>query len=321
MNGDPGADTPSANAVGLTLRIGPNGARLSRDDGPTVHLAPERARRLAAELDAVEPNSSSTRITLTAAAEASLAEARQAHSRASTALAATLTRDPLRLLSQDTRQAPAPHDVVPVTDIGPTRPFAEVLAARRSARSFGPLELESLGTVLARSALVRRRWVGEDGFAESSRPAPSAGARHPLTLVVLAARVNGLAAGMWVLDPDAAVLRPARPGLGAPAEAFEAITAALRIADPPPATVFTVAQPARTLSRYATGMPLIWRDTGALLATLHLAATDLGLPSCIAGTSGVLFAGDAHSEAPVDTGAVAIGGPAQHAAAARPLPG
>jgi hypothetical protein len=96
---------------------------------------------------------------------------------------------------------------------------------------------------------------------------------------------------MWILDPNVAVLRPVSSSSSTPTQASEAVTRALRIAEPPPATVFAVAQPARTFSRYATGMPLVWRDTGAVQVTLHLAATDLGLSSCIVGTSGGLFIG------------------------------
>jgi hypothetical protein len=68
-----------------------------------------------------------------------------------------------------------------------------------------------------------------------------------------------------------------------------------------------VAHPLRTLSRYPEGMSLIWRDAGALLATVHLVASDLGLSSCIVGTSGVLRTDHAGPLGPVDVGAVALG--------------
>jgi SagB-type dehydrogenase family enzyme len=210
----------------------------------------------------------------------------------------------LRALVSNSPDAPAPHDV---TDLGPSRPFAEVLAGRSSDRGFARPDAADVGTVLARAALVRRRWSGTDGYARTSRPAPSAGARHPHVLVLLVHDVAGLFSGAWVLDPDRAVLRPAIHDPTRVSRALAAISDALRSATPPPAAVLTVAAPAATLARYPCGMPLVWRDAGALLATLHLAATDLGLASCLVGTAGILHDPDNDSDGLLDTGAVALG--------------
>jgi SagB-type dehydrogenase family enzyme len=217
--------------------------------------------------------------------------------------------DPLRAVGADHGGTGSAQDKeVPVSDLGPTRPFADVLAARHSTRTFDSVDVGLLGTVLARAALTRRQWKGEDGFPESSRPAASAGGRHPLALVVIAHEVTGLSPGAWVLDPDRAVLRHTHQDSITIDRATAAVGAALRTSIPPPAIVFAVANPARTLSRYSTGMSLVWRDTGTLLATLELAATDLGLASCIVGTCGVLFTPSNAPEGLVDTGALAVGG-------------
>src|SRR5688572_26821219 len=228
-----------------------------------MDLPSEQALGLFSELAQLTGNLAGTLGVLTAGAAASLAEAGRTAPRPSTAQGHPVLADPVRWLPGP--EPPVPGNLVPVTDIGPTRAFASVLAERRSDRVFGPLDIGALGTVLARSGLVRSRWEGADGLVESSRPAPSAGARQPLTLVVIARRVSGLPEGMWVFDPDAAVLRRVRHGIGTPDHASAAVTAALRITEPPPAVVVIVAQPARTLSRYPTGLPLLWRETGALL--------------------------------------------------------
>lgn len=293
--------------MGRTVRLLSDRGWVSRDDGATAPLPRHQARRLADELDALPFDTAATGLQLTAAALASLAEARHLRPRVSEALAATVGADPAHTLAIPTRQ-PGWPPAVPVTDLGPTRPFAEVLATRRSARSFGSLQAGALGTVLARTALTRRAWPGVDGFMESSRPTPSAGARQPLTPVVVSHRVIGLPPGMWLFDADAAVLRPGRTVASEIDRATQLVTDALRLSAAPPAIVFLVAQPARTLSRYPAGMTLIWRDTGAMLATMQLAAADLGLASCIVGTTGALFDCDDDAYAPIDTGALALGG-------------
>lgn len=196
---------------------------------------------------------------------------------------------------------------VPVTDVGPTRPFAETIAARRSHRNLREPNLTEVGTVLARAGLTRSNATDLAGAPIASRAAPSAGARHPLTLVLLVRHVSGLAAGCWVLDPIAAVLRPGKHRLEQTEEALREVAEALGQPEPPPAAVLAVAHPDRILSRYPDGISLLWRETGALLMLVHLTASDLGLGSCIAGTCGVLCADDGSGLGPVDLGAVALG--------------
>ena len=236
-----------------------------------------------------------TRPPISAAALASIAEARDCRP-----LAGPVPAD-----SWGAASLARPGDSFPVTDLGPTGPFAQSLAERRSHRRLGPPDARAVGTVLARAGLVRRRSTGTDGYPESSRPAPSPGARHPHVLVLVVLDVTGLMPGTWVLDPDRACLLPGAHPATDVTRALEAVADAMRTPEPPPAAVFTVARPALILGRYPSGMPLLWREAGALQATVHLAAADLGLGSCIVGTAGVLhaYSGDGL----LDTGAVAIG--------------
>ena len=197
---------------------------------------------------------------------------------------------------------------IPVTDLGPTRPFSETIAARYSIRELTPPTLQDVALVMARCGLTHNSGYDLAGARIDHRPAPSAGGRHPLSLVLLSRWVIGLAAGAWVLDPDAAVLRPAAYGSADVAAAFAAVAMALHLTEPPPAAIFTVAHPDRTLTRYPDGISLLWRETGALLMLVHLVATDIGLGSCIAGTCGVLHQVPHSTRHPIDLGAVALGG-------------
>ncbi|GAA0902679.1 nitroreductase family protein [Virgisporangium aurantiacum] len=196
---------------------------------------------------------------------------------------------------------------MPITDAGVTRPFAEVVAARRSERHLQPPNLAQVGTVLARAGLTRGRSTDLAGAPIAHRAAPSAGGRHPLTLVLLAGHVRGLDPGSWILDPDAAVLRRGAHSSDRTTQALQELAQAMDQTRLPPAAVLAVAHPDRTLSRYPDGISLLWRETGALLMLVHLAAADLGLGSCIVGTCGVLHADDGSGTGPVDLGAVVLG--------------
>lgn len=234
-------------------------------------------------------------------AAAGLAEARALRPTAG----AAPFRDPVRDLAFP---LDSDHILIPVTDLGPTRPFAETVNARHSSRKFQPPLLEPVGTMLARCGLTRSTAVDASRTAVYYRPYPSAGARHPFTLVLVSTGMVQLTDGAWVLDPDAAVLLPGKHTPAQLATALSAVSEALRT-PPPPAVVFAVADVARTLSRYPLGLSLLWREVGALMMLLHLSATDLGLASCIAGTSGVLHADDGTGDGYVDMAALAVGMP------------
>lgn len=186
-------------------------------------------------------------------------------------------------------------------------PLADVLKRRHSAYTFGPLSLEPIATLLARTARVVDWTTTEDGYQATRRPTPSAGSRHPFDLhLVVGERVDGLGPGIYAVDP-------VQLGLVEVGRADTADTLLVQLGDrigspqPPTAAVHLVAHLDRTLSRYPAGMSLVWRDAGVVLQTLHLVATDLGLASRIVGTCGVLV--DTYDPSTVDTGCLALGGP------------
>jgi SagB-type dehydrogenase family enzyme len=184
--------------------------------------------------------------------------------------------------------------------------FEDVLAARRSRRVLAPLDLESLAYVLASIGRVRDWSYADDGCQLTHRAAPSAGGRHPCELAVVVNAVLGIESGLWWFDALRCMLVP-QPAGDRVLRASEAVAAATALETGPPAAVFVVAHFQRTLSRYPAGSALVWRDAGAMLAMLHLAATAAGVSSCIAGTSGVLVRDGENLVA--DVGALVLGGP------------
>ena len=186
----------------------------------------------------------------------------------------------------------------------PVMPLRDVLDRRRSRRRLGPLSLDDLSPLLFRAGRTRVV-VDVEGVGElESRPYPSAGARHPTELVVAAQRVDGLSSGWWWFEPFTCQLTPVRLEPD-PNAALSTLGTVACMDQTPAAAVFAVASFRRTLSRYPAGSTLVWRDAGVVLATVHLAATELGLASCIVGTSGIIQT--SHDDLTADLGAVIVG--------------
>jgi SagB-type dehydrogenase family enzyme len=211
---------------------------------------------------------------------------------------------PVHVLGEPPSWRPAPDG--PALPLGPlvsndSQRFTTVLSHRRSERVMRAPDLGQLATVLVRSGRVRDVAPAPDGYAMSHRPTPSAGGRHPADMYVLARDVDGLDAGVWLFDPLACSLAPSARQPGATLRRLGKIAET----DLPPAAILVVARLERTLSRYPAGLSLVWRDVGALLATLHLCATDLGLASCIVGSCGVFI--DDPVDGALDMGALLVG--------------
>ncbi|MBZ4420625.1 SagB family peptide dehydrogenase [Myxococcus sp. RHSTA-1-4] len=162
--------------------------------------------------------------------------------------------------------------------------FACVLERRRSERRYGttPLTHAQLGELLFRAARVRELHPG--GPEERSlRPAPSAGALHPLEIHAVVGACEGLAPGLYRYEPLSHGLEP-RAG---PTPAVRALLADARQGHSPVQVLLVLAARFQRVSYKYEGFAYacLLKDAGVLLQTLTLAATAMGLASCIVGWS------------------------------------
>lgn len=150
-------------------------------------------------------------------------------------------------------------------------------------------------------------WTAADGYVERQTFIPSAGARHPLTALILH-RSGDAPHRAWAVSPSRTPLRfevtRHQPHIEA---ILNSATNALRATEPPETLLVVLARFRRTLSKYTDGHTLVWRDAGVFVGAAHFVAESLNLRSCIAGiaeTTALPLAGT--SDALVDVGALAL---------------
>lgn len=166
--------------------------------------------------------------------------------------------------------------------------FDDVVDLRRSCRTFRAVErpvlLQLLGHTLWWSARVQQSLPPEAGAPRSLRPAPSAGAVHPIHTVV---QLPGESAG-YQYDPARHVLVE----LSAAAALSSARYAAEQILTGHTAALLLfVAEPGLTAARYESPESLVWRDAGVLQGVMALAAAAAGAGFTLLGLTGDAFAG------------------------------
>lgn len=168
----------------------------------------------------------------------------------------------------------------PASSRGPDGRFVDVLASRRSSVG-GPVDDASLASLLRHA--TRPRFVREDGRFGSweSRPSPSAGGLAAIRLLVLP------------IDPEKpGGLYDERGGsllLGKGLEKARTLNAesvGLLASACAGTTIQLVADGESYNSCYENPETLLWRDAGALCATLALVATALSLRSVVLGRVG-----------------------------------
>lgn len=150
---------------------------------------------------------------------------------------------------------------------------------RRSNRAFELLPLDHLGWLLALVDQQLAKGPRDLGFALTQRPAPSAGAIHPIHLIV---QSPGLV-GWHRYDSEAHEL--VRVQCQASVDEVRAATDEL-LAAPKASLVLLVAEFGRTAAKYENSASLVWRDAGVLLGYLSLAAEALDLAFLSLGITG-----------------------------------
>jgi SagB-type dehydrogenase family enzyme len=200
-------------------------------------------------------------------------------------------------------------------------PIAKLLRERHSTRDFDnqqPITLAELSRFLDGTARVQSKWQTTLDFGDcapvvayAARPYPSAGSAYELELYLTVANCEGLERGFYHYDADRHALVP----IGVRSQELDALLASAEFAMDAPASpqiLITIAARFDRVSwKYSSiAYSLILKDVGALIQTLYLMATDMGLAGCAIGTSNIdLFAKmtgiEFHVEGPV--GQFAIG--------------
>lgn len=182
-----------------------------------------------------------------------------------------------------------------------TPPFASVVESRRTRYSFAPLQDEQLAALMHLTCRVRATLAGPLSFPQSYRPVPSAGAIHPVHVVLHRPRD----AALHRYDPNEHGLRR----LHAVLDVTTLRAAMHKVIDAPSATLLLfVAEPGLTESKYEAAASLVWRDAGVLLGAIAMAAEALSLNFSPMGVTGEPWAGRLIPGAPlVGVGAAFVG--------------
>lgn len=180
-------------------------------------------------------------------------------------------------------------------------PFGVVVESRRTRYSFAQLSNEQLAALMHLTCRARATLAGPLSFPQSYRPVPSAGAIHPVHIVLH--RPGDIALHRY--DPSEHGLRQLDESL----DVIGLRSAMHDVIDAPNATLLLfVAEPGMTGSKYENATSLVWRDAGVLLGAIAMAAEALSLSFSPLGVTGEPWAGRLVPGAPlVGVGAAFVG--------------
>lgn len=171
---------------------------------------------------------------------------------------------------------------VPVSTSGKT--FSEVLDQRRTTRKFACVETADLAYFFWNTARIQGTLGSALGFVQTFRPVASAGAVHPIHILV-----KRPASSTWCrYEPSMHAMIALPTFTNSLSDVDEKIGSAVDAAN---ATILLyVAEPGMTAAKYQNEASLIWRDAGALLGHSALVAADMGLSYCPLGLTGNVWA-------------------------------
>jgi SagB-type dehydrogenase family enzyme len=166
--------------------------------------------------------------------------------------------------------------------------FFKVIEERRSNKDLLPLEENQLDSLLWYSSRTRDAYLDED-YILSKRTAPSAGAVHPIDILINHADDNFFSIyspfehGMYRLD----FLE----------EKVQSFIDHISLAFPnrKGTLLWFIIHPYRTDKYYNNFESLVWRDAGALMQTIALTCSALGIGCCPVGTLAKPYINELHN--------------------------
>lgn len=153
-------------------------------------------------------------------------------------------------------------------------PFTQVMFERKSQRSFKITSIDHLSHLLWLTNRVKDCIDSTMGFPITLRPVPSAGAIHPIHILINSPYTNI----WWRYDPFCHTLWPVKKENKYFLDVREDCKDILNCNSA--SLMLLIAEPQKTLSKYTDGGSLVWRDAGVLLGNLALVASYLNINFC-----------------------------------------
>lgn len=164
-------------------------------------------------------------------------------------------------------------------DVFVNRSFFEVATERTSQRKFSALPESRLAQLLWYSAKVISTHSQANGYILSHRPSPSAGARHPIDIIVSMPSkerkleyYNPFDHSLTVVTTDQILVD----------NFVDHINQCMEIQEG--TIIWFLAHQVRTGAKYDNPESLVWRDAGALIYCMQIVCAALNLSSCAIGT-------------------------------------
>jgi SagB-type dehydrogenase family enzyme len=167
--------------------------------------------------------------------------------------------------------------------------FGQVILNRRSLRKFQPITLQQISDLLWHTAKVKSLQVQKNGYILTHRGAPSAGARHPIDLLVYNPELLGDDHFYYYNPFDHSLNRLANNHTKT-APLIEHINQIVPIKDG--TLIWFIAHAQRTSAKYKNAASLVWRDAGALINSIQLTCSALNINSCPIGSLGEPYISD-----------------------------
>lgn len=167
-------------------------------------------------------------------------------------------------------------------------PINEIISNRRTRRDFADLSKDQISYFLWLTSRVMNTGNDALGFKLTQRPSPSAGAIHPIHIVLATQNewkfYNPFQHGIVNLSVRTEVKK----------QLWNNISEVLNSGSA--TAVMLIAEPGMTDSKYHDCLSLIWRDAGVIIGYMSLVAEALGLNYCPLGITGEPYASTLDTE-------------------------
>ncbi|WP_439695380.1 nitroreductase family protein [Mucilaginibacter sp. AW1-7] len=157
--------------------------------------------------------------------------------------------------------------------------FFELTRLRTSEKNLSDLSASQLSDLLWYAAKVIDTHYQDNGYILSHRPSPSAGARHPIDLLIINPSENPV---FQYYNPFEHSLNNLKLNEDLFTDFVTHINDNIPVGKG--TVIWLIAHVNRTSAKYDNPASLVWRDAGALLQILQMTATAMNLGSCPFGT-------------------------------------